>query len=103
MFRESEQRSLQCELKPSSYVVGAQAWLHSYQVGTTMCGLAGILGPSCARPELLVEMAASMAHRGPDDEGVWLDREAGIGLVHRRLAIVDLSPMGHQPMTSADG
>ena len=48
-------------------------------------------------------MAEALAHRGPDDEGVWLDPEAGIALGHRRLAVVDLTPGGHQPMVSADG
>jgi asparagine synthase (glutamine-hydrolysing) len=48
-------------------------------------------------------MTRSLAHRGPDDEGVWLDEEAGVGLGHRRLSIVDLSAAGHQPMVSADG
>jgi asparagine synthase (glutamine-hydrolysing) len=47
-------------------------------------------------------MARPLAHRGPDDEGLWLDSEAGVGLAHRRLSIVDLSPHGHQPMRSAD-
>ena len=45
----------------------------------------------------------SLQHRGPDDEGVWIDAEAGVSFVHRRLSIVDLSPAGHQPMVSADG
>lgn len=48
-------------------------------------------------------MDTSLAHRGPDDHGVWIDVEAGVALVHRRLSIVDLSPAGHQPMHSADG
>ena len=48
-------------------------------------------------------MAASLPHRGPDDQGIWIDAEAGTALVHRRLSIIDLSPAGHQPMVSADG
>jgi asparagine synthase (glutamine-hydrolysing) len=48
-------------------------------------------------------MAAPMRHRGPDDAGVWADPAAGIALAHRRLSIVDLSPAGHQPMTSSCG
>src|SRR3569832_1781696 len=39
-----------------------------------------------------------MAHRGPDDEGIWCSSEQRVGLGHRRLAIIDLSPLGHQPM-----
>jgi asparagine synthase (glutamine-hydrolysing) len=48
-------------------------------------------------------MCDRIAHRGPDDHGVWLDGEVGIALGHRRLAIVDLSPQGHQPMVSHCG
>jgi asparagine synthase (glutamine-hydrolysing) len=48
-------------------------------------------------------MTRSLAHRGPDDAGVWIDEEAGVGLGHRRLSIVDLSAAGHQPMHSANG
>ncbi len=48
-------------------------------------------------------MDLSLQHRGPDDSGVWIDADAGVALVHRRLSIVDLSPAGHQPMHSADG
>ena len=68
-----------------------------------MCGIAGILSAGRPEPALLARMAAAIAHRGPDDQGIWIDAEAGVGLAHRRLSIVDLSPHGHQPMHSADG
>ena len=48
-------------------------------------------------------MADSLAHRGPDDIGVWVNEAAGVALAHRRLSILDLSPAGHQPMTSDCG
>jgi asparagine synthase (glutamine-hydrolysing) len=48
-------------------------------------------------------MGDAIAHRGPDDHGVWTSAELGIGLAHRRLSIIDLSPLGHQPMASASG
>jgi asparagine synthase (glutamine-hydrolysing) len=53
--------------------------------------------------EDLQKMTRTLIHRGPDDEGVWLDAVAGVGLGHRRLSIVDLSPLGHQPMVSHSG
>ncbi|GAA4017961.1 asparagine synthase (glutamine-hydrolyzing) [Sphingomonas swuensis] len=68
-----------------------------------MCGIAGMMGPRAADERLLGQMADPIRHRGPDDGGVWTDAEAGIGLAHRRLAIVDLSPHGAQPMASASG
>ncbi len=72
-----------------------------------MCGIAGFVGAATKNAgrsidDIAASMAASLAHRGPDDEGIWLDAAAGAGLVHRRLSIVDLSPAGHQPMVSAD-
>jgi asparagine synthase (glutamine-hydrolysing) len=68
-----------------------------------MCGIAGVLfldgsGPD---PAALQAMAAAMAHRGPDDSGIHVD--GPVGLAFRRLAILDLSPSGHQPMVTPDG
>ena len=71
-----------------------------------MCGIAGYLGCGAhaqAAEMLLRKMGAAIAHRGPDDSGVWINCDEGIGLSHRRLSIVDLSPAGHQPMVSASG
>ncbi|MCB1801871.1 MAG: asparagine synthase (glutamine-hydrolyzing), partial [Gammaproteobacteria bacterium] len=70
-----------------------------------MCGLAGLLSPVRATDwtPVLTAMAATLVHRGPDDQGLWFDADAGIGLAHRRLSIQDLSPEGHQPMVSASG
>lgn len=48
-------------------------------------------------------MTGALAHRGPDDSGHWTDRDSGVGLGHRRLSILDLSPAGHQPMRSVGG
>ncbi len=48
-------------------------------------------------------MAATLGHRGPDDAGVWVDAAAGIGIGHRRLSVLDPSPVGHQPMVSSCG
>ena len=68
-----------------------------------MCGIAGLWTRGSPNPSLLARMATAVEHRGPDDAGVWIDADSGIGFGHRRLAIVDLSPHGHQPMHSADG
>lgn len=64
-----------------------------------MCGIAGQLGREPG--DFAARVGPRLAHRGPDDAGVWQD--AGTCLVHRRLAILDLSPLGHQPMASGCG
>lgn len=68
-----------------------------------MCGIAGIfqLDRSPVEPDRLARMMAVIAHRGPDADGCYVQGEIGLG--HRRLAIIDLSPAGHQPMTNEDG
>lgn len=69
-----------------------------------MCGLAGYFAADTGvSAKVLTAMADSIRHRGPDDEGIWLDEAAGIGFAFRRLSIQDLSPAGHQPMLSASG
>ena len=73
-----------------------------------MCGLAGFVearaGTSAATlAETARRMADTLVHRGPDSAGVWVDAEAGVALGHRRLAIIDRSDEGAQPMHSADG
>ncbi|MSR44205.1 MAG: asparagine synthase (glutamine-hydrolyzing) [Phycisphaerales bacterium] len=71
-----------------------------------MCGIAGFFdrcGELTDSRELLRAMSDRLAHRGPDDSGLWWDDQAHIGFAHRRLSIIDLSPMGHQPMVSASG
>lgn len=68
-----------------------------------MCGIAGIYRPGGAPVELRVleAMTAAIAHRGPDGEGIYIDRDFGVG--HRRLSIIDLSKAAAQPMTTAEG
>ena len=52
---------------------------------------------------MLVRLRDAQRHRGPDDEGLWLSADGRVGLAHRRLSILDLSPRGHQPMATVDG
>jgi asparagine synthase (glutamine-hydrolysing) len=72
-----------------------------------MCGIAGFFQPGGFQPGTaqadLARMAAALLHRGPDGEGEWIDAEAGVAFCHRRLAIIDLSPLGSQPMRSHSG
>src|SRR4051794_29658600 len=69
-----------------------------------MCGIAGLwtfAGPAKTDPAAMAgRMAEAIAHRGPDGHGTWGDPAAGIGLAHRRLAIIDLTDTGAQPMPS---
>ena len=71
-----------------------------------MCGIAGFLhtpGATTKIDQVLGEMMQAIAHRGPDSRGQWRDPEAGVALGHLRLAIVDLSAAGHQPMAAPSG
>ena len=73
-----------------------------------MCGFTGYLdsrvtGEKGQHLTTLKNMADAIRSRGPDESGVWSDESAGVGLAHRRLSIIDLSPAGHQPMCSASG
>ena len=72
-----------------------------------MCGFCGVVDPSLPAEDALRGAVSAMndtlVHRGPDDGGLWLDPQTGVGLGHRRLSILDLSPSGHQPMVSPCG
>lgn len=73
-----------------------------------MCGISGYLSTGDFRgaaemPALLRAMGRAILTRGPDDAGEWCDPDAGIGLSHRRLSVLDLSPAGHQPMEAVGG
>jgi asparagine synthase (glutamine-hydrolysing) len=73
--------------------------------GYKLCGIAGF----CSKKNNIVitdtirSMSNKIEHRGPDDEGFWIDKNFGVALGHRRLSIIDLSPAGHQPMVSHSG
>lgn len=73
-----------------------------------MCGVVGLFDVAAATPPdelavMLSRMSEAVRHRGPDGHGVWLDAAAGVGLGHQRLAILDLSENGAQPMVSRCG
>ncbi|MDA1082358.1 MAG: asparagine synthase (glutamine-hydrolyzing), partial [Gemmatimonadetes bacterium] len=68
-----------------------------------MCGISGIMSPSGAEEAQLRRSIEALAHRGPDDAGSWVDVRQGIAFAHARLAILDLSAAGHQPMQSRSG
>ena len=72
-----------------------------------MCGLAGVVaireGAGAELSVTVQRMNQVLRHRGPDSDGIWVDAKAGVALGHRRLAIIDLTEEGHQPMHSASG
>ena len=68
-----------------------------------MCGIAGLIGPAASDRSAVATMTRTLDHRGPDGDGIWNDPEAGIAFGHRRLAVVDLSAAGSEPMISASG
>jgi len=70
-----------------------------------MCGILGIINFN-GKPvdqARLIQARDCMAHRGPDDSGVFISENKSAALAHRRLSMIDLSPLGHQPMTTDDG
>ncbi len=80
----------------------------SFRERLKVCGISGFATNSNSLTsdrwrDCLVRMGSAMRHRGPDHSGVWIDEASGIGLSHRRLSILDLSPAGHQPMVAASG
>ncbi|MDH4153343.1 MAG: asparagine synthase (glutamine-hydrolyzing) [Nitrospira sp.] len=69
-----------------------------------MCGIAGVLKyKESDLSRVVSEMIGAIRYRGPDDSGVWCEPSVGLGIGHTRLSILDLSPAGHQPMTSTSG
>lgn len=73
-----------------------------------MCGIVGFIdfGRNKSKQTLERQVAAmtdTLIHRGPDGSGTWVDEKIGVALGHRRLAVIDLSPEGHQPMASPSG
>ena len=71
-----------------------------------MCGISGIYhfnNSATTNEQVVVKMRDTLIHRGPDSAGLYISKDGKIGLGHRRLAIIDLSPAGHQPMTNENG
>jgi asparagine synthase (glutamine-hydrolysing) len=68
-----------------------------------MCGIVGVVARNGVHGVPLEAMRDTMAHRGPDDRGGWMSADGTVALAHRRLAVIDLSPGGHQPMHDATG
>ena len=84
-----------------------EGFCHPLLHNARVCGITGFWsfggGNADVMREIAGQMAAQLVHRGPDGEGTWIDAEAGVAFGFRRLAIIDLSDAGAQPMTSASG
>ena len=68
-----------------------------------MCGIVGIVSGEAFESARLLRMNETLRHRGPDDHGIWMSENRTVGLAHRRLSILDLSPLGRNPMAWDDG
>ena len=68
-----------------------------------MCGIAGIVSRRPINADAVSGMIAQMAHRGPDGDGVWFNADHTVGFGHRRLAVIDPTAAGAQPMTDPTG
>src|SRR5207244_2311439 len=75
-----------------------------HETVATVCGIAGLISQHRVPDrQPLTAGCDAMAHRGPDDSGEWWSQDGRVGLGHRRLSIIDLSPGGHQPMVDPSG
>src|SRR5260370_10579388 len=68
-----------------------------------MCAIVGILGDKVIEQRSLETARDTMSHRGPDGAGSWTSPDRRVILAHRRLAVIDLSPLGNQPMSDSSG
>ena len=69
-----------------------------------MCGIAGLVSKNNPiETKRLFRLKKAIVHRGPDDQGMWINNDQTVGLAHTRLSIIDLTPSGHQPMQTSDG
>ncbi len=68
-----------------------------------MCGIVGVVDRAGVDEDRLARMRDTMRHRGPDDAGIWIASDRAVALAHRRLSIIDLSSLGHQPMSDSGG
>lgn len=87
-------------MMPVMFHINAQSYKCCF--GQSVCGITGFVDSSLSSlsPHTINAMTWAIAHRGPDDSGSWLQEKFGIAFGHTRLSIVDLSPLGHQPMAS---